>query len=101
MALSAGARLGTYEVLEQVGVGGMGEVYRARDHKLGREVALKVLPDALARESHQRARLKREARLLASINHPNIASIHDLGTDGELHYLVLETGARTNPGPTV
>ena len=83
-------RLGHYEILSPLGVGGMGEVYRARDTRLGRDVAIKVLPDAFARDAERRARFEREARLLASLNHPNIAAIYGLDEGGEGHFLVLE-----------
>ena len=75
MALAAGTRLGPYEILAPIGAGGMGEVYRARDTKLKREVALKVLPDSFARDPERMARFQREAEVLASLNHPNIAQI--------------------------
>src|SRR5215468_1616707 len=76
MPLSAGTRLGLYEILAPLGAGGMGEVYRARDAKLGRDVAIKVLPEAFARDADRMARLTSEARVLASLNHPNIAAIY-------------------------
>src|SRR5690348_7265907 len=76
MALSAGDRLGPYEILAPLGAGGMGEVYRARDTKLERQVAIKILPDALASDPERLARFEREAKVLASLNHPNIATIH-------------------------
>ena len=75
MTLSAGTRLGSYQVLSLLGAGGMGEVYRARDTKLNRDVALKVLPEAFAANPERMARFFREAQVLASLNHPNIASI--------------------------
>ena len=75
MALSPGTRLGPYEVTAKIGQGGMGEVYRAHDGKLGRNVALKVLPDLFADDPERLARFQREAKVLASLNHPNIASI--------------------------
>ena len=75
MILAAGTRLGQYEVLAPLGSGGMGEVYRARDTKLGRDVALKVLPNAFTLDPDRIARFKREAQVLASLNHPNIAAI--------------------------
>ena len=78
MALSSGARLGPYEIVGPLGVGGMGEVYRARDTKLGREVALKILPDAFAQDRERLARFQREAQVLASLNHQNIAAIYGL-----------------------
>ncbi len=75
MSLTAGTRLGPYEVSALIGQGGMGEVYRARDTKLDRNVALKVLPDLFADDPERLARFQREAKVLASLNHPNIASI--------------------------
>jgi Tol biopolymer transport system component len=81
--LSKGAQLGQYTILARIGAGGMGEVYRARDPKLGRDVAIKVLPEAFARDAERRARFQREAKVLASLDHPNIATIHGLEeTDG-------------------
>jgi serine/threonine protein kinase len=88
--LSAGTRLGSYEITGAVGAGGMGEVYRARDAKLGRDVALKVLPEAFARDAERMARFQREAKVLASLNHPNIASIYGLEDSGSTHALVME-----------
>jgi eukaryotic-like serine/threonine-protein kinase len=90
MALSAGTRIGAYDILAVLGAGGMGEVYRARDTKLGREVAIKVLPDALAKEADRQARFEREARVLASLNHPNIAAIHGFEEAGDKAFLVME-----------
>ncbi len=90
MSLTAGSRLGGYEILGLIGAGGMGEVYRAADTKLGRDVAIKVLPEAFARDPERLARFQREARVLASLNHPNIAAIYGLEESGDLHYLVLE-----------
>src|ERR1700730_13556183 len=78
MSLSVGERLGPYEILAPIGAGGMGEVYRARDTKLGRDVAIKVLPVALAQHPDRLARFEREAKVLAALNHPNIAMIHGL-----------------------
>ena len=78
MALAPDSRLGSYEVTALIGQGGMGEVYRARDTKLGRDVALKVLPDLFADDPECLARFQREARVLTSLNHPNIASIYGL-----------------------
>ena len=75
MAIEAGTRLGHYEVLSSLGAGGMGEVYRARDTKLGREVALKLLLEEVAADPERMARFEREARVLASLNHPNIATL--------------------------
>ena len=90
MTLAAGTRLGNYEVIGLLGVGGMGEVYRAHDTKLGREVALKVLPEAVGRDPGRVSRFEREARLLASVNHPGIAAIYGAEESGETRYLVLE-----------
>jgi hypothetical protein len=90
MTLSSGTRLGPYEVLSPLGAGGMGEVYRARDSKLGRNVALKVLPAAFARDAESMARFEREAKVLASLNHSNIASIYGLEDSGASHALVME-----------
>src|SRR5262245_52483478 len=90
MALAPGARLGTYEVIALVGVGGMGEVYRALDSRLGREVAIKVLPEAVAQHPERLARFEREARLLASLTHPNIAVVYGLERSPEHSYLVME-----------
>ena len=90
MSLAPGTRLAHYEILEAIGKGGMGEVYRAKDSKLGRDVAIKVLPEEFAENEECLARFKREAKVLASLNHPNIASIYGLEQSGETHYLVLE-----------
>src|SRR5512143_3087713 len=76
MTLVAGSRLGPYEILSALGAGGMGEVYRARDARLGREVAIKVLPENFLEGEENKARFEREARLLASLNHPGIATIY-------------------------
>ncbi|HEV2616598.1 MAG TPA: protein kinase, partial [Candidatus Acidoferrales bacterium] len=88
--LSAGSKLGPYEVLGPAGAGGMGEVYRARDTRLGRDVAVKVLPEAFARDAERMARLRREAQVLASLNHPNIAAIYGFEDSGATHALVME-----------
>jgi Tol biopolymer transport system component len=90
MALAAGTRLGSYEVVAQIGAGGMGEVYQAHDTKLGRDVAIKVLPEAFAHEADRLSRFQREAKMLASLNHPNIATIHGLEQSGGTSYLVME-----------
>jgi len=82
--------LGYFECTELIGKGGMGEVYRAKDQKLGRDVAIKVLPEEFAKDADRVARFQREAKLLASLNHPNIASIHGLEESGGTHFLVLE-----------
>ena len=90
MALSPGTWLNHYEVLGHLGTGGMGEVYRARDNKLQREVALKVLPKAFAQDPERVARFRREAQVLAQLNHPNIAAIHSVEESGGTHFLVME-----------
>jgi Tol biopolymer transport system component/tRNA A-37 threonylcarbamoyl transferase component Bud32 len=90
MTIPAGSRLGSYEILSPLGAGGMGEVYRARDPKLQREVAVKVLSASLARDSESLARFEREARLLAAVDHPNIAVIHAIESEGERPFLVME-----------
>ncbi len=78
MALTQGTRLGPYEIIGPLGAGGMGEVYRARDSKLGRDVAIKVLPPAFAEDAARMARFEREAQTLAALNHPNIAAIYGI-----------------------
>jgi serine/threonine protein kinase len=78
MPLAAGIRIGPYEIVAPLGAGGMGEVYRARDSRLGRDVALKVLPEAFARDAERLARFRREAEVLASLNHPHIAAIYGI-----------------------
>ena len=90
MSLAPGTRLGPYEILAPLGAGGMGEVYRARDAKLNREVAIKVLPEAVAEDAQRLARFQREAQVLASLNHPHIAAIYGLEKAGNFEALVLE-----------
>jgi serine/threonine-protein kinase len=90
MAIQPGIHVGPYDILSAIGAGGMGEVYRARDTKLGRDVAIKVLPEAFARDADRMARFQREAKVLASLNHPNIATIHGLEDSGDTHALVME-----------
>src|SRR5262245_14254404 len=90
MALSPGTRFGPYEITARIGEGGMGEVYRAKDKNLGREVAIKVLPEAFAQDPERLARFEREARTLASLNHPNIATIHGLEKADGVSALVME-----------
>ncbi len=97
MPLTPGTTLGPYEVLSAIGAGGMGEVYKARDTKLDRDVALKILPDAFVNDPERLARFQREAKVLASLNHPNIAQIHGLEESGDSPALVLEYV----PGPTL
>ena len=90
MPLSAGARLGRYEILSALGAGGMGEVYRALDTKLKRDVALKVLPQAFAQDPDRLARFQREAELLATLNHPNVAAIFSIEEAGGVHFMTME-----------
>jgi Tol biopolymer transport system component len=90
MSLSFGTRLGAYEILTLIGAGGMGEVYRATDTKLGRDVALKILPASVTDDPERIARFRREAQVLASLNHPHIAAIYGFDDSGETHALVLE-----------
>ena len=90
MALSAGGKLGSYEILSPIGAGGMGEVYKARDTRLHRTVAIKVLPEHIAKREDLRARFEREARAAASLNHPNICVLHDIGNQDGAGYMVME-----------
>ena len=90
MALQPGTRLNSYEIVSLLGVGGMGEVYRAHDTKLGRDVALKILPEAFTADADRQGRFKREAQVLASLNHPNIAAIYGFEDAASVHALVLE-----------
>jgi serine/threonine protein kinase len=90
MALGTGTRLGPYELLELLGQGGMGAVYRARDSRLERDVAVKVLPDSFASDPDRLRRFTQEARAVAALNHPNILTIHDVGTDCGIPYVVTE-----------
>ncbi len=88
--LVVSSRLGPYEIVAALGAGGMGEVYRARDTRLGREVAVKVLPEPFANDPDRQARFEREARAVAALSHPNILAIHDYGTEGSITYAVME-----------
>jgi serine/threonine protein kinase/tetratricopeptide (TPR) repeat protein len=90
MALAPGSRLGPYEISRLIGAGGMGEVYRARDTRLGREVAVKVLPERVAKDPDALARFEREARTVAALNDPHVCSLHDVGSEGDVRYAVLE-----------
>src|SRR5437868_8509095 len=90
MPLIAGTRLGPYEIVSPLGAGGMGEVYRARDTRLGREIALKVLPDDFAGDASRRQRFEQEARAASALNHPNILSIYDVGSENGVAYMVSE-----------
>jgi len=90
MALASGNKLGPYEIQSPLGAGGMGEVYRARDPRLARDVALKVLPEAFAADTERMARFEREAKVLASLNHPNVAAIYGFEESNSVRALVLE-----------
>src|SRR5205807_3314630 len=90
MALTSGTRLGPYEIVSPLGAGGMGEVYRARDTRLDREVAIKILPQHLSSSGKFRERFEREARAISSLKHPNICTLYDVGHQDGIDYLVLE-----------
>src|SRR5580658_9808904 len=90
MPLASGTKLGPYEIISPLGAGGMGEVYLARDPRLAREVAIKVLPEAFARDAARLSRFQREAKILASLNHPNIATIYGLEDSDGTNFLVME-----------
>src|ERR1700756_49461 len=90
MTIGTGTHLGSYEVLAPIGAGGMGEVYQAHDTKLGRDVAIKVLLEAFAHDPERLSRFQREAKMLAALNHPNIATIHGLEKSNGTSYLVME-----------
>ncbi len=90
MPLTPGARLGPYEIVSLLGEGGMGQVYRARDTRLNRDVAIKVLPAEVARDADRRARFEREANAVAALSHPNILAIHDFGAENDDMFVVTE-----------
>src|SRR6266513_1232518 len=90
MPLATGSRLGPYEVLAPIGAGGMGEVYRARDTRLDRTVAIKVLPQHLSASSEVRQRFEREAKTISSLSHPHICALYDVGNQDGVEYLVME-----------
>jgi serine/threonine protein kinase len=90
MGLTAGAHIGPYEIVAAIGIGGMGEVYRARDARLSRDVALKVLPASFATDPDRLARFEREMKTLASLNHPNIAHVYDAGRDASVVFMTME-----------
>src|SRR5512137_914497 len=105
MMLAAGSKLGPYEILAPIGAGGMGEVWKARDTRLGRTVAIKVLPAHLSSNPEVRARFEREARAISQLSHPNICSLHDIGREDDNDFLVMEhlegetLAARLEKGP--
>jgi len=90
VALNSGARLGPYQILGLLGAGGMGQVYRARDTRLGRDVAVKVIPEELASHKDRLKRFEQEARATAALSHPNILALYDVGVEGAVHYIVEE-----------
>ena len=90
MTLAAATKLGPYEIIGPLGAGGMGEVYVARDPRLGRNVAVKILPESFAIDSERLRRFEQEARSVAALNHPNILSVHDIGAERGIHYIVTE-----------
>src|ERR1035438_1886201 len=90
MALASGTKLGPYEIVSPLGAGGMGEVYRARDTRLDRSVAVKILPSHLSKDPEAKQRFDREARTISSLNHPNICTLHDVGHQDGIDYLVME-----------
>src|SRR6516164_7875435 len=90
MTLSPGTRLGPYEIQSAIGAGGMGEVYRARDARLERTVAIKILPEHLSSRAELRARFEREARAASALNHPHICHLYDIGSQDGIAYLVME-----------
>src|SRR5512145_2104869 len=90
MSLTSGTRLGPYELLSPLGAGGMGEVFRARDTRLDRDVAVKVLPPHLSSSEEGRQRFEREARTISQLSHPHICALYDVGREGDVEYLVME-----------
>ena len=90
MTLAVGARLGPYEIAAPIGAGGMGEVYRARDTRLDRSVAIKVLPAEVSNDPDRRGRFEREARAIAALTHPNICTVYDIGRHDGIDFLVME-----------
>jgi len=90
MPLTSGTRLGAYEIQSSIGAGGMGEVYRARDTRLDRTVAIKILPAAVSSDPDRLLRFQHEARILSTLNHPNVLAIFDVGEQNDVRYLVSE-----------
>src|ERR1051325_3416431 len=90
MPLAPGTKLGPYEILSPLGAGGMGEVYRARDTRLDRDVAIKILPKELSADAARKQRFQREAKIISGLNHPNICVVHDIGNQNGVDYLVME-----------
>jgi len=90
MPLTPGTKLGPYKIIAPLGAGGMGEVYRARDTRLGRDVAVKILPAEFSADPVRKQRFEREAKTISGLNHPNICTLHDVGSQDGLEYLVME-----------
>jgi serine/threonine protein kinase len=90
MTVCSGTRLGPYEIIAPIGAGGMGEVFKARDTRLERIVAIKILPEELARDEGRRSRLQREAKIISQLNHPHICTLHDAGSEDGIDFLVME-----------
>ncbi len=90
MTLESGRRLGPYEILAPIGAGGMGEVYKAKDTRLDRVVAVKVLPEHLAESPERKQRFEREAKAISQLNHPHICTLHDVGEQDDIDFLVME-----------
>src|SRR4051812_25957906 len=90
MSLKSGGRLGAYEIVSAIGAGGMGEVYRARDTRLDRSVAIKILPTEFSTDARLKLRFEREAKTISQLNHPNICTVYDVGHDSGVDYLVME-----------
>src|ERR1700690_1077429 len=99
MALTSGTKLGPYEIIAPLGVGGMGEVYRARDTRLDRTVAIKILPSHLSDDVMRRQRFEREAKAISSLNHPHICTLYDIGRQDAVDFIVMEyVEGETLPG---
>ena len=90
MPLAPGTKLGPYEIVGALGAGGMGEEYRARDTRLGRDVAVKILPKEMSADAVRKQRFEREAKTISGLNHPNICTLHDVGSQDGVDYLVME-----------
>src|SRR5215470_2678732 len=90
MALTPGTKLGAYEIVSPLGAGGMGEVYRARDTRLGRDVAIKILPREMSADAARKQRFEREAKAISGLNHPNICTLYDVGSEDGVDFLVME-----------
>src|SRR5215467_815725 len=90
MPLAPGTKLGPYEIQSPLGAGGMGEVYRAKDTRLGRDVAVKILPREMSADATRKQRFEREAKAISGLNHPNICTLHDVGSQDGVDYLVME-----------